>query len=511
MRTGTAPEETQGLRLVMLSGGEKPSHQRVELVHETLLHKVPSLVIWIEQERALLERQEGLEAAARVWQQAGHPSKGLPTGTLLTHYRGGPAVKQGGTPSRRKVNSLAARFLQAAEQLERRHAWIQRALVAASLMAGLTILVFATRAEQERQIAEQSRRLAERAQQYAEQERQRAEENLRQIIAVTDQFVGDSDWKLSRLPYTLEERRKVLQGYRQTLESLPAEERARQEVRLALIRVHQRLADLAFHNETLADAGLLLGAALEELRAGLARQADAQALREELALNHSKRGKVALARADWAASRDHFTQALALLETPGVKSDNAENFRRTLAVSLTELAEVDSAQGDLKGAAARYDRAISLHEQNSGAYNQYVLALTLGDRAEVAHRAGDTEAAERYVRRALHLGQACVQSQQGNQLYRWVLARTYVKLGALQGARGLPEAAQRSYDEALKLSRALREGESSNKRYTLVLVEALLGLGHSVEGCELAREFRQRDSEDIRFQFTECQGPQEEK
>ena len=167
MRTGHEPEETQGLRLIMPSGGEQPSQQRMELAHETLLHKVRSLVAWLQQERTRLELQEDLEATARSWGASGGcPAEGLPTDTWLAHYRavlGSPSLKRGERPrgplpSSRRTSGAAARLL-------------QRALVAAALLAGLIILVFAARAEQARQAAEQARRAAERAQQLAEQER----------------------------------------------------------------------------------------------------------------------------------------------------------------------------------------------------------------------------------------------------------------------------------------------------------------------------------------------------
>lgn len=504
MRTGSSPEEDQGLRLVMLSGGEQPSHQRVELVHETLLHKVPSLAAWIEQERALLERHEDLEAAAHAWEQAQCPAEGLPTGTLLTHYRGEPGALRGNSPLMRRMSSRAARFLHAAGRLERRRAWSRRAVVATFLVAGLMILFYAIRAGQERQ---------------------RAEENLRGFIAAADEVVDSLDWKLSRLPYMLDERRKMLKNFLGKLESLPPRDRKRPEVRLVIIRFHQRLADLAFHDETLAEADRLLLDALEELHVGLASQPKDEELLKELALNHSKRGKVALAQEHWEQARDHFSQSSVLLESPVLKDRKEEDDRRTLAVSLSEQAEVDLSLGNLKAAASRYDRAISLHEQNSGTYNQYLLALTLCDRGEVARRADDVDTAERYFKRALELGQASVESQQGNQVYRWMLARTLVRSAALLAEQGRLETAEAYYQEAQILGRALRQGDPSNKRYALVLAQALLEHEQWVqargereharslhtEACALVRKFRSSDSEDVRFHFLSCQGEQEEK
>lgn len=97
MRTGASDEVDPGLRLIVLSGGPDPAQQRVDLIHETLLQKVPSLAGWIEQERMLLERHADLEIAAHAWEQAGCPTEGLPSGSLLAHYRGhtGPSRQRG--------------------------------------------------------------------------------------------------------------------------------------------------------------------------------------------------------------------------------------------------------------------------------------------------------------------------------------------------------------------------------------------------------------------------------
>jgi tetratricopeptide (TPR) repeat protein len=483
-------------------------------MHETLLHKVPSLVAWVEQERALLERHADLEVAAQAWEQARCPEEGLPTGTLLTHYRGGPEMQHQDGIRARRVSPRAARFLDTARRLERRRAWVRRAVVAASLMAGLAILFYAA-------LANQERRRAEQEQQRAEQEQQRAEGNLRQLIKAVDDFVSESDWKLSWLPYTLDERRKLLLGFHQTLASLPEEEHRRPEVRLANIKVAQRLGDIAYYNDTLAEAETWLLRALKDIRLGLAHQPGEKELLEQLALNHSKLGKVAMALGHWEQARAHINESLRLLKTPGSSSDDAVNHRRTLAVTLSELAELELAAGKLAASAALFDEAISLHEQNNGTYNKALLALTRGFRGEVAHRTGDLATAERQFERARLLGQDCVQSHAGEQFFQWVLARVLVGRGALQSAKGQLEDAAGSFREVRKLGRTLLQGEPPNKRFALALAQGLRE--HEVmarrqgalsettrlhaELCTLVREFRARDGQDVRFQALACQGP----
>ncbi len=499
MRTSSKLEEAQGLRLITLSGEEEPSRQRVELVHETLLHRVPSLVRWINEERMLLELHEDLEVAAHVWEQAKCPTEGLPTGTLLAYYRGGSAVPRGANPLARRMSPRAARFIRAAEKSERRRTWRRRALVAASLLAGVTILFFAARAEQEHQ---------------------RADQSLQQFIAEADDIVGDLDWEFSRFPYTLHGRTQMLQSFQEKLEALRSQAGTRPEIRLALIQFQQRLADLAFHDESLDAADSHLLQALEHLQAGLADQPQSRDLRKQLAFNHSKRGKVAQARARLSEAHGYFTQALTVFGSLEAKPSEEEDDRRSMAVSLAEMAGLELELGLPNDAAEHLDRAISYHQQNSGLYNQYVLAVLLGDRAEVERKVGTLEAAGQYLEKALQQARACVQAQQGNHLYLWVLARTLVKRGALEATQNRTEEALRDYEDAQRHAREVHQGEPTNKRYALVLAQALLGYGELLqargesvpaqkslsEGCTLVREFLQRDSEDVRFRFAQCAG-----
>ncbi len=495
-RVGGDAGAEQGLRLVMLSGGAEPSRQRVELVHETLLHKVPSLAAWLEQERAFLERHAALEVAAHTWEQARCPEEGLPTGTLLAHYRGGPEASRRDSPMLRRASPRAARFLQAAERLERLRAWSRRGRVAVALAAGLAIFFYAGRAEQERR---------------------RADESFRQFVADTDYLVSRWDWQLSRLPDTLEARRMALQ---QARARLPEQKRDEPEVRRLVIKVQQRLGDLAWYDGTLAEADSFLREALEELKAGLAELPEDGQLLHRLALNHSKRGKVALARGDWEQARLHFTEALSLMRNPHTQWENEEDRQRTLAVSTSELAELELSQARLAEAAVQYERAIELFEKNEGAYNDALRALALSSRGEVARRLGDVSAAEGRFERALSLARGSVQSGQDDQFFRWALTRVLVERASLHSSLGRYEDAEEGYEEAERLGRALRQGEVPNKRYALALAQGLHG--HQAllrrrgalqeaeflrgELCALVRGFLDRDGEDVRFQALACQG-----
>lgn len=519
MRTGDGPVEAQGLRLVMLSGGAEPSQQRVDLMHETLLQKVPSLVAWLEQERKLLERREDLEVVALNWEQAGCPKEGPPTGPQLAYYLGGSEVQRQGSFLARRVSPRAARFVEAARRLERKLAWRRRAVVAAAVVAGIAILFYAALANRERRRAEMQQQRAEMQQQRAEMEQQRAEENLRQLIEVTLRFVDNSDWRLSWLPYTLNERRTSLMGFHRTLAALSKEERRRQTVRLAYIKVAQRLGDLAYYDDKLSDSEAWLLGALNDVNQGLEEQPGDKKLLEQLALNHSKRGKVAMAMGHWEQARAHFNEALKLLRTQPAGSSDVENDRRTLAVSLSELAELELAAGQLEDSARLFDQAIDLHQQNSGTYNEALLAFTRGLRGEVALKMGDRATAERHFEQALRLGRACIQSHEGEQFFHWVLARVLIGFGTFQAERGQFDAAAENFREAQSLGRTLLQGEPPNKRFALALAHALREheemsrrQGALTEADSLHTELCTRvqrflsDGDDVRFQSLGCQG-----
>ncbi|MFP2925009.1 protein kinase domain-containing protein [Pyxidicoccus sp. 3LG] len=495
MNTSEGPQVEQGPRLVILSGGTEPSRQRVDLVHETLLHKVPSLVTWLEQERTLLERHADLEAAAHAWEQAKCPEEGLPTGALLAHYGGGAQASRQDGAMERRVSPRAARFLQAARRLDRWRVWTQRAVFVVTVLAGLLILLSVT---------------------VAWKERSRADAAFQQFLADTDELVSDKDWKRSRRSDTLQERREDLE---EALARLPPESREQPEVRKVVIKVLHRLGDVAWHDGSLAEADGFLREARKELLAGREQFPEDGHLLHRLALNHSKLGKVALARKQHGAAREHFTEALALMAHPNTEWDGGDEDRwRSQAVSHTELAELELVSGDLAKALAQYTRAIALFEKNQGDYDDAFRALALGARSDVALRLGDPRAAEGDLLLAERLIQASLQSKMDDQLFRWISARVHIERGDFQTAGHQPEAAEHSYSEAVKLGRLLLQGERPNKRFALALADALRGheeaaeaLGQQaraqasrVERCGLVKEFLARDGEDVRFQALEC-------
>ncbi|RKH02123.1 serine/threonine protein kinase [Corallococcus carmarthensis] len=496
--SGTFPGMEPGPRLIMLSGDPEPSRQRVDLAHETLLQQVPSLVGWLDHERTLLERQAELETAASAWEQAQHPEDGLPTGALRLHYQGGTDALAEGSPQARRLSRRAVRFLEAARRLEQRHARTQWMWRSFAVLASLLILMSAVRSEQQRQ---------------------RAEASLRSFVLSTDGFVDQVDWSLSWLPFTLEPREKMLQRYQELISSLSDSEREQSAVRLTRIKLFHRLGDMAYIDARLSDSEDALAKALAELRAGQALHPEDNGLRMQKGLNDSKRAKVAWARGRWEEARGLLEESLELLKHSDTGTD-PEDTRRSLAVSLTEIGDLELANQRLEAAVSRYGEAIELHAQNPGTYNSALLAETLAVRGAALRMEGDFVRSRVDLERALRLARDCVQADRGRQYFQWVLTRSLVALAMLDTEEGHSEPARDRYEEAITLGQQLRQGEMPSKRLALVLLQALSGYetwartqGQSPleqklrqERCGLAREFQEKDPEDLRFQAAGCTG-----
>lgn len=503
MRSGTQATPEPSLRLIVLSGGPVPSQQRVDLIHEALLQRLPAIQRWIEHERAWLERSTDLEAAAAAWEQSGCPKEGLPSGTLLAHYRG-----LGGEPSPRafhgrRMSERAKRFIDTAMRHERRRTQRNRTLIVASLVAVLTIVTSAAHAYQ--------------AQRHAEAEQARAQKTLQDLVKLAASFVSGADWILGRRPFTHGVRDQVLQKIDELLAQLPAQDREHPQVQLAIIKVLHRCGDLAFLDKTLPQAEHLMEKARRLIEKNLAQAPGEPDWNFQLGLNHSKQGKIAQAREKFTEARAHFLRSIELAEQPNPQHEAADQ-RRTLATSRSELASLELQEGRTGAAIAQYRLALDLLRQNTSTYDRSLLVETLSDLGIAAHRAGDWNLAETSLRDAVNVGREITQLEPGDTYYRWVLARGDVALAKFLLARAHAPEAARLYQEARALGNTLVEGDPDNKRFALILGESLLEearLAH--EGgdpalalqlqerrCKLVKPFVRKDPEDRRFHPLAC-------
>lgn len=132
---------------------------------------------------------------------------------------------------------------------------------------------------------------------------------------------------------------------------------------------------------------------------------------------------------------------------------------------------------------------------------------------------GDLARSREDLERALVLGRDCVRSDRGMQYFHWVLTQGLVELARLDEEEGYSEPARARYEEAMELGLQLRQGEAPSKRFALVLLQALSGYeswaqmqGQHLleqklrqERCMLAREFQEKDPEDLRFKSPGCE------
>ncbi|MCG8422678.1 MAG: protein kinase [Proteobacteria bacterium] len=492
----TNTDAQDGIRLITLMETVGPgSEPQVDLAHETLLHQVSTIAGWVDAERNRLERHADLEAAADTWERSGRPSQGLPSGTLLTHF-----VGERRDPSQQEIfdrlsSDRARAFVRSVRKLERRrkNAWrAAGSLLVAALVVSVALALHARRAQE------------------------RAEGNLEQILLSTEQVVSEVDWRLSRLHYTLPMRRDMLEHIDRSLAALPFEERSKLDVRRAIIKTKHRLGDLHRHDGTLADAASFYQVAARLIQNAALLWPDEDSLTFLRALNHSKRGKIALASARFDDANHHFNAALSLL-APGLKQADPDS-RRTLATSYSEKAELSLAIGRPRDALGLYGHALALLTNNQGDYDRSLQALTLAQRAHVRSRVGERNEATADFRRALDMMSPIVEGDPGNAYFRWTMGYIYSGFAALVAESDQLDQTVAHYRTAYTLGRELLNGDPDHKRYALLVCESLLGYEKAVSAhrplhfeplpvslrCEIAEQMLKKDRHDVRFRRLLC-------
>lgn len=289
--------------LVCTAPGESTD---LTLVHDAVLSDVPTIAGWIAEERPGLEYVAQLEEMALAWQKNGTRVEDLPQGSLLKHYTERQALL------RRVGSSHVLTFMAAALDAEQRRRRNRIRLSVLGICAVVIITVAAGIAWKERATAVASAGKAAEA-------RERATEHLQQVLRSVDQIAADTDWDLAVLPdasgnlFTI--RRSLLEAAEARLRDAHEEELNRPGVRLARIRVRQRLADLAFGHLGLQVAEDWLRLAQRDIESELqvtSTAAQSQA-RLRLALNWSKLGKVQQARGRQGSAVEAFERSIEIL------------------------------------------------------------------------------------------------------------------------------------------------------------------------------------------------------
>ncbi|WP_434045155.1 MULTISPECIES: nSTAND1 domain-containing NTPase [Sorangium] len=524
MPLGQSIGASEILRLVVLSADPlaEPSQQRVDLVHETLLQRVPAIVGWIEAERALLERHDDLEVAAHAWEQSGRPDDGLPSGSLLDHYRGEIGAVRQRERLLRLASERARTFVGKAEKLARRGLWIRRALILFLGAAVVAMSAMALWAWTEQQRAEEERQRAEQERQRAEEERQRAEKNRQHILLATRELVGDLDWKLGRILYTSSIRSMLLEHLDENLSSLREEEKDDPDVIRAVVDIKLRRSDFARSNGRLSESYAFVSQAESRIQIGLARDPSSETLRMRLGWTHSKRGKLNIGYGRYELAREDFNRSVDVLM--GVRSGELNNYRRTLATSYSEQGEVQLELGHVPVASARYEEALRLLEQidepdeEGKRYNRALIAQTMAALGAAMRRSGELYAAVSHIEHARELAEELSQAEPGNVYFRWILGKNEAALAAARVEGRQAADALRLYEQAAGIGEALHLGDPTHKEYGLLLCQSLQGVEELAQGrggrkraaeaharrCEVARGFIERDPEDVRFRRLTC-------
>ena len=505
----TGRSDRNNLGLLTVAARDSDGDARVELVHDTLLHEVPTIARWIDSERTRLERHADLEAIADTWERSQRPRHGLPSGTLLSHFTGAEPDDQQRVIFDRLASDRSRAFIDASRALEKRRKYAWRSAAVALVVALLAVALSAWNAGRERERAEQQRAKAETARIHAERERERAEGNLEEFLRAVDGIVSSIDWKLSRLHGTLLIRRGFLEQIIKSLDALPAMDRARAVVREIVIKAYHRLGDLHRHDGALERASELYGQADQEIGDALKQSPGDDRFLRMWAMSHSKHGKLSLACADHDQARMHFDAALKWLKPRFDASD--KDARRTLATSYSEKADLAMAEKRPGPANALYSHALDLLP-DGGDYDTSLRALTLALRARAKLQLGDRDSAAADLQQALALQRPITEGNRQNAYYRWTLGRILLGLG--EHSQSLDD-----YRAAYRLGRALHDNDPDHKRYALLLCESLAGLERVAmqtdpatpadarlvnERCEVAGRMATKDPADRRFVRFRC-------
>jgi tetratricopeptide (TPR) repeat protein len=293
------------------------------------------------------------------------------------------------------------------------------------------------------------------------------------------QIAADTDWDLALLPDPtgglLAIRRGLLEAAEARLRDVRTEDLEQPGVRIARIRVRQRLADLAYWHITLSVAEHWLELARQDINAGLRGTQEREQLAMLDALYWSKQGKVAFARGQMADAAGDFEKSLDTLSQlraaqNGRSSLNQDDLLLSVATSKLELGLAliqHAAQPAKEQAGVRLlDDAVALFGQaGSTPYHQglaadaklhlseqalgtqqlseaAILLTSASEQIEVLHREAPT-----------HMG------------WRASLIRTRWLRGRLLAAQGKPGPAIAALTEAVDRGRKLLADQPSEGRH----------------------------------------------
>lgn len=234
----------------------------------------------------------------------------------------------------------------------------------------------------------------------------------------------------------------------------------------------------------------------------------------EWAFNQSKQGKVDMAAGRLLEARAQLQQSIDFFESLRPADD------RSLAVSLTELAELELRREQTDEAIRLFERALPRLSKDDPLYGATLHAHALAYLAEALRRAGRQDESKPRLEEAMWLAQREVEGKPGDHHRKWAWSWVRLWNASLAVDLGRDADAESDYVAVETQARVLLAGEPSSKRFALVLAEALHG--HEAlarrgreparvtplyeERCGLVRQFLEMDAEDARFKVLACEG-----
>lgn len=452
------------------------------LVHDAVLTEVPVVAGWIATDRPSVEYLAHVEELAADWARAGKPAGDLPQGTLLTQYTNHRTLlAQAGSSL---VQEFVAAALTAEQHRRRRTLWLRMTLAGAFF----AVTISAGLAWKERAVAVTSARQAADA-------RDRASEHLRQILSSVDQISADTDWDLAVLPdpsgSLFEVRRGLLESAEARLRDVSAEDLERPGVRVARIRVRQRLADFAFAHINLRSAEQWLQRARDDIDMGLRSPQQRDELMLLDALAWSKQGKVAQARGQRDAAVRAFERSLDILRqlhaAHGGRSGVSQgDLLLSLATSSQELGlarlDVSTISADQTAGVRLLTEALGLYAQaGTMSYHQGLAADVKLHLVEHAVRHGRFAEAQAWLNEARDTHQQLLRESPTHMGWRTSLLRGQRLRAQLLAAEGHKKTALATLAEAAEGGRKLLQDQPSDKRHRgqfLTIAEILVDLSN---------------------------------
>ncbi|MCB1626776.1 MAG: winged helix-turn-helix domain-containing protein [Xanthomonadales bacterium] len=425
----------------------------ISLAHDALLREWPRAHAWAQDNRRLISARQRLAEATDRWQQAGeHPDHLLPDGAPLLQAQS--VAAQIPASLRREER----RFLHLSSRRGRQRQRLRWGAVGALLLSTIAAGVFAWDATRARQVAEQRRLEGE---------------------TLVDFLLDDLSERLRQIG-RLDLLGSVTQQVTRYLDQAGAPASAQQALRRA--RALRNLAEVDAGRGQLQTASEAIQAALRLLQAVDPAERDNDAYDLEAGTVHYWHGFLALQAADPIAAMAAWQAYHAAAERMLQRDPKSPLAQLELSYALNNLGNLALRERHLDDAATKFERSIqlkrSLHLREPGRNDVAAdLADSLSWLASVREAQGQLAAAIALYEEQQALLRQVSERAPEDQLWRYRLTTAITHAGLLQLARGQIEAARSALSESLRALEQLSAGDPSNRAWQRDLAHVAMQLG----------------------------------